>query len=214
MFAFSSHLTAAVPSQRRSSLLIVLLGVALGSILCLLGAGSARAETGSCPSSTLSQPFSKWGDTNYYSLVPEGNFEGTLSTWNLTSGAKRVAGSESYGVTGIVGSYSLVLAQGATVRSPFMCVTEVNRTFRLFARSEGPSSTLNAEVVYKTSSGGTMSASVGTVGATSAWNPTPILKTGAAKAVSANGTAQLALRFTSTTGSTRIDDVYLDPRMR
>jgi hypothetical protein len=214
VFAFSSHLTAAAPSQRRSSLLIALLGVTLAGMLSLLGAVSAQAETSGCPSVALSQPFTKWGDANKYSLVPEGNFEGTLSTWNLSSGAKKVTGSESYSVTGSVGSYSVVLAQGATVRSPFMCVSEINRTFRLFARSEGSSSTLNAEVVYKTASGGTLFGSVGTVNATSAWNPTAILKTGVAKVVPFNGTAQLALRFTSTSGSTRIDDVFLDPRMR
>jgi hypothetical protein len=216
VFAFSSHLTPAGFSARNSFAVISVLAAVLATALSgLLSAVPAYAETtGSCPSATLSQPFSKWGDANYYSLVSEGSFEGTVAGWSQLGGAKKVTGSESYGVTGSAGSYSVLLPQGATAQSPFMCVTEVNRSFRLFARSEGSSSTLKAEVVYKTSTGGTLSASVGTVNASSAWNPTPILKTGVAKAISSNGTAQLALRFTSTTGSTRIDDVYLDPRMR
>jgi hypothetical protein len=51
--------------------------------------------------------------------------------------------------------------------------------------------------------------------ARAAWQPSAAVHTGAAEATElTNGTAQLALRFTSVSGSTRIDDVYLDPRRR
>ena len=48
------------------------------------------------------------------------------------------------------------------------------------------------------------------------WGPCPKLGvTGAALATElTSGTAQLALRFTAVSGSSRIDDVFLDPRMR
>jgi hypothetical protein len=162
----------------------------------------------------VSQPFSQFGDTNYYSLVPQGDFEGSVSEWNLLGGAAQVAGSESYGVSGKVGKYSILLPQGATVRSPFMCVTEADRTFRLFARSEGSASTLRAEVVYRTILGN-FAFNVASLSVSGTWQPTRAVYTGAAKATElTNGTAQLALRFTSVAGSTRIDDAYLDPRRR
>jgi len=183
--------------------------VTLTALLGALPAATAQAATASCPTATESQPFTKWRDSNYYSLVPEGNFEGSLSEWKL-SGASKVAGSETYGVTGSVGGYSLLIPPGASARSPFMCVTEVDRSFRLFVRAQGSSASLDAEVVYKTASGN-VSATVATVTANGTWQPTESLHTGAAKAVT-NGTAQLALRFKGDSGNVRIDDVYLDPR--
>jgi len=214
VFSFSSHRTSAAMRRRVSlSLLGTLASLTLASVLSVLPVASAQAATGTCPSSVTSQPFLKWGDSNYYSLVPGGDFEGSLTGWTLSGGAKTATGSESYGVTGKVGKYSLSLPQGASVQSPFMCVTEVNRSFRFFARSEASSSSLRAEVVYQTSSGN-VSVTVGSVTAQSGWEPAPILKTGAVIASALNnGTAQMALRFTSVTGSSRIDDVYLDPRM-
>jgi len=47
------------------------------------------------------------------------------------------------------------------------------------------------------------------------WELSPILHTGAALASTiSGGTAQLSVAFTSAKGVIRIDDVYLDPRMR
>ena len=215
MFISSALATPARSRRVSHSLFGAFVSLILAGVLSMFAAVSAQAAgTGTCPASTVSQPFLKWADANYYSLVPQGDFEGPVSEWNLSGGAKQVMGSESYGVSGKVGGYSMLIPQGATVRSPFMCVTEVDRTFRLFARSEGSPSTLRAEVVYKIL-GGNLAIKVASLSVSGTWQPTVIMHTGAAAVTElTNGTAQLALRFTSVTGSTRIDDVYLDPRRR
>jgi hypothetical protein len=209
--SLSLHSSPAVPRR-----LLVLLGGAFAVVLAVAGlsAGSAQAATGACPGSTLSQPFLQWGDSNWYTLVPEGNFEGSLASWTLSGGAHKAPGSESYDVTGSVGASSLALAPGATAQSPFVCITPEYPSFRFFARSEGSSSTLLAAVVYKTPLGN-VTVPVGLVGDGAAWQPTKILPTGAVLASAlSHGTAQLALRFTAFAGGSRIDDVFVDPRMR
>jgi hypothetical protein len=191
-------------------------GIAL-TLLIGLSPAPARAVTsaGACPGSTLSQPFSRWGDSNSYELLAGGDFEGSLSGWTLSQGAQRASESEPFGATGTVGAWSLALAPGASAQSPFTCVTASDASFRFFARNEGPSATVLAYVVYKTPLGN-VSVSVGSVTLKSGWQPTPSMPTGAAVAgaLSSNGTAQMALRFTALTGSSRIDDVFVDPRMR
>jgi hypothetical protein len=185
---------------------------ALSGVLPLASAQAAGSAT--CPTVTLSQPFVQWGDSNFYSLVPGGDFEGSLTGWSLSGGAARAADSESFAVAGTLGASSLALPPGASAQSPFMCVSAINGTFRFFARSEGTAATVRAQVVYETPIGN-LAFPVGTIPLNGAWAPTPALQTGAALASSlSNGTAQLALRFTSLSGTSRIDDVFIDPRRR
>jgi len=216
MVAHSSRPTA--PGRRHrvsvslAGTLAALTLAAFSGVLPLASAQAAGAAT--CPSVTLSQPFLQWGDSNSYALVPGGDFEGSLSGWSLSGGAARVAGSESYAVTGTLGSSSLALPAGASVQSPFMCVSASDQTFRFFARSEGTAATVRAQVVYETPVGN-LAIPVGTISPNVAWAPTAALQTGVALASwLSNGTAQLALRFTSLSGSARIDDVFIDPRRR
>lgn len=172
------------------------------------------APTAQCPAVALTQPFLKWGDSSSYELVAGGSFEGSLAGWTLGSGVQKVAGSESFGVTGAVGSSSLALASGATVQSPFTCVDSRFRTFRFFARTTGATSKVLLHVTYQTPIG-LVSVPVGTVTVTNGWQPTPVMPTGAQLAGALlGGTAQMALTFTSVSGSSVIDDVFVDPRMR
>lgn len=215
MFVYASYLTPA-GMPRRLLCAASAAGIALTLLICLSPAPArAAASPGACPGSTLSQPFSRWGDSNSYELLAGGDFEGSLSGWTLGNGAQRTSESEPFGATGTVGAWSLALAPGASVQSPFTCVTASDASFRFFARNEGPSATVLAYVVYKTPLGN-VSVPVGTVTLKSGWQPAPSMPTGAAVAgaLSGNGTAQMALRFTALTGSSRIDDVFVDPRMR
>jgi hypothetical protein len=213
VFPYLSRLRSPrMPRVVSLSLASTLAGLTLAGLASGLPVASAQAaSTATCPSSTLSQPFLKWGDSNYYSLVAGGDFEGSPG-WNLSGGAQRVAGGEPYAVTGALGGSSLALPVGASAQSPFACVGSNERTFRLFARSEGTGATMLATVVYQTPFGN-VSVPVGIVALNSSWQPTPSLHTGAALATAiSNGTAQLALRFTSLKGALRIDDVFIDPR--
>jgi hypothetical protein len=199
-------------SRSLASTLAVLTITALASGLPT--ASAQAASTATCPTATLSTPFLRWGDANFYTLVAGGDFEGSLSGWTLSGGAQRVAGSESYAVTGVLGGSSLALPVGASAQSPFTCVGSNERTFRSFARREGTAATIRASVVYETPLGN-VAVPVGSFAPNSSWEPSPIFHTGAALATAiANGTVHVALRFTSVSGSARIDDVFLDPRHR
>jgi hypothetical protein len=195
-------------------------GATLGVLtftVCLLPAASAQAallSSGACNDAALSQPFAQWGDSNSYELVPQGDFEGSLSQWTLSGGARRVSGSEPYGVTGAVGDWSLGLPAGASAQSPYTCVNLSYPTFRFFGRNDGLLSTVLVQVVYKTALG-PVALPVGAVALSGEWQPTlPMLTGSLAGGVLSGGTAEVALRFTALTGESRVDDVFVDPRMR
>jgi hypothetical protein len=193
----------------------LLAGLTLTCLSSWLAVASAQAaSTATCPSVPLSQPFLKWGDEGFYTLVPGGHFEKSPSEWTLSGGANLAAGGEPYGVTGTVGAYSLALPAGASAQSPFVCVEPSDRTYRFFTRSEGTEASVLVQVVYETSKGNVASAGK-TLALKGSWEPSAILHTGAALATAITGeTAHLALRFTGVSGTSRIDDVFIDPRMR
>lgn len=204
------------PSSRRGSSLGVALVLA-GLLLAVCFAGPAQAaliSTGACNEAALSQPFLQWGDTSSYELVPGGDFEGSLSGWTFSGGAQPVAGGEPYDVTGSVSARSLALPDGASAQSPFVCVNASYPTFRFFARNNGLVSTVLAQVVYKTILG-SVALPLGVVALSEEWAPTlPMLTGSVVGGLLSGGTAEVALRFTALTGSSDIDDVFVDPRMK
>jgi hypothetical protein len=211
-----STLPASLRFPRRRLLLAGLLG---GLALACLPAASARAaliSTDPCDNSPLTQPFAPWGDSNSYKLVPGGSFEGSLSGWTFTGGASRVLGSEPYGATGAVGKYSVYLPAGSSVQSPFTCVDAAYPTFRFFGRNNGLLSTVAVSIVYKEPLLGPVAVPVGVFALSGSWEPSaPMLTLSAVQGI-VNGlltgsTPQVALRFTALTGSSQIDDVFIDP---
>jgi hypothetical protein len=193
--------------------------IAITVLALLLGcfsAAPARAaliNTAACNEAGLSQPFLRWRDASPYELVPGGDFEGALAGWSLSGGARQVAGSEPYGATGTVGSYSLELPAGASAQSPFTCVDAAYPTFRFFAHNEALLATVLVQVVYQTPVG-QLALPLGAVALSGSWQPTlPMLTGSVAVGLLTGGTAQVALRFTAEVGPSRIDDVFVDPRM-
>ncbi len=212
MFSF----TASLCSSRR----LLPLGLIGAFLLVLLPAGSASAtgliNTDTCDNATLTQPFAPWGDSNEYKLVPGADFEGSLSGWTLTSGAKRVAGSEPFGATGAVGNSSMSLAAGASVQTPYTCVDAAYPAFRFFFRNNGLLSMVAVSIVYKEPLVGPVTVPVGTLLLNGSWAPSIRMTTAAAVQGVVSGlvtgqTPQVALRFTAVTGSAQIDDVFIDP---
>ncbi|MEA2299423.1 MAG: hypothetical protein QOF77_2359 [Solirubrobacteraceae bacterium] len=189
---------------------VVLSAAALGA-LSVSCAQAAVVSVGACDTAPLSQPFLHWADINTYKLAPGGDFEGTLSDWTLSGSAGAASGSEPAGVTGSVGSSSLRLGAGASAQSPVTCVNAAYPTFRFFARSDAPMSLLAVSVVYNTLLG-QMTIPVGVVGLSHDWAPTLPMVTGSAvPGLLSDGTAPVALRFTELSGSSQIDDVFVDP---
>jgi hypothetical protein len=206
---------ATLPRIPRRLWLVLASALILTGLSYALAPPSARAaSTPTCPSVVVSQPFLKWGDESFYTLMAGGSFEESPSQWTLSGGAKLAAGSETYAVTGKLGASSLALPAGAAAQSPFMCVEPSDRSFRFFARSEGTEAAVLVQVVYETPKG-----NIALVGTTltlkSSWAPSAILHTGAAQATAISGeTAHMALRFTGVSKTSRIDDVFVDPRMK
>ncbi len=194
------------------------LTIVFGSMLlgiCFTGsAHAALVSGGACNEASLSQPFLPWGDSSSYELLPGGNFEGSTYGWALSSGAKLAPGSEPYGATGSVGSHSLALSPGASAQSPFTCANASYPTFRFFAHNDGALSTVLVQVVYQTALG-SLSVPLGIVALSGEWRPTmPMLTGSVAVGALSGGTAHIALRFTALTGTSSVDDVFVDPRMK
>ena len=175
-------------------------------------ADAALINSGTCPATSLSQPFAPWGDSSSYELVPGGSFEGSLAGWSLTGRASVSAGSEPFGATGRVGKLSLLLPAGSSAQSPPICVDASNPTFRFFARNESLLASVAVQVVYPTLLG-PVALPLGAATLSPTWRPTlPMLTGSLAGALLVGGTTQMSLRFTALLGASRIDDVFVDPR--
>jgi hypothetical protein len=195
-----------------------LVGAVISALgIAVLSGAPARAAlitTDACDNATLSQPFSQWNDTNEYKLIPGGSFENGASGWTLSHGASIVRGSEPFGATGSVGASSVNLPAGASVTSPFTCVDAAYPTFRFFARNNGLLSTVLVSVVYKLPLLGAVAVPVGPVALSTVWSPSlPMLTASVLTGILHGGTAPMAVRFTAVTGSSQIDDVFVDPHM-
>jgi hypothetical protein len=205
------------PSPRRVSLSLAgVLALALAAVASGLSVASAQAAgTVACLQATLSQPFLKWTDSNAYELVGGGDFEGSSSGWTVSGAAKLAAGSEPYAATGTLGAWSLSLSSGAWAQSPCSCIEPAERTIRFFARSEAGTATVLAQAFFQTSKGLVATTGTKVTLKSTSWEPSPIIAfKPPSTATVTNGTVQAAFRFTSVSGTARIDDVFLDPRMK
>jgi hypothetical protein len=174
---------------------------------------------GSCGNQVDSHPFARWGDNNSYTLVPGGTFEAGGLPWALSSGAKVAAGNESYYVNASSDHNSLSLPSGSSATSLAVCTSIYHPTVRLFVNNTGSaSSRLRVEALYPGLLWGVQVARLGDLGGTSTWQPSPELTLGATNLFATLSLQQtvMAYRFTpeGAGGQWRIDDVYLDPRMR
>jgi hypothetical protein len=216
VFPCTSRLTPSrIPRSLSLSLASAIAVVTVGGLAGGLPLATAQAASvAKCEGASLSEPFLKWGDANTYSLAPSGDFESSTPAWTLSGGAQRAAGSEPFAVTGVLGSSSLALPMGAQAQSPFTCIEPNDRTLRFFARSEGAEARVRVSVVYQTIIGN-IALPVGTAVLKSSWEPTASFHTGVLLgALLSEGSVHIALRFTPVSGNSRIDDVFIDPRMR
>jgi hypothetical protein len=183
-----------------------------------LTAAPAQASllgNGPCPATVASQPFASWGDANDYSLIPGGAFSGSTTTWTRSNGAALSGGGEPWNVSGTDSASSVQLTAGASAQSPFTCVDASDPTFRFFGTTGGVTGNVLVSVVYQAPLLGQLVVPVGTLSLANNWQPSAIMQTGAALPAALNGGhGQMAIRFTGLTGTSQIDDVFMDPRMR
>jgi hypothetical protein len=200
-------------SRRATTLSAVALGV--GAVAIGAPAAHAGALTlNACPAdSALSQPFVAWGDTNEYRLLQGGDFIAGAPGWTLSGGATITATGEPFGLAGGPSQTSLSLPAGATAQSPYTCVDLTQPMFRLVDAAEAPGSLVAVSVVYR-SLIGPVSVPVGIIAGSSGWQPSAQFRNGATVAgLLQSGTAEMAVSFTALSGATRLDDVFVDPRM-
>ena len=192
-------------------LVAVMVPVAQANLLSIL--------PGSCGNQVYSQPFARWGDNNSYTLVTGGTFEAGSLPWVLSSGASVAAGNESYYVNASSDRNSLSLPSGSSATSPAVCTSIYHPTLRLFVSNSGSaSSRLRVEALYPGLLGGVQVARLGELGGIATWQPSPELQLTVTNLFATLSLSQTAIAFRFTPegagGQWRIDDVYLDPRMR
>ena len=203
----SSGAQLGVIRQRRllGSLLSKSAFVLAGAVALPVPAAQADlVNFGACNTSSLSQPFVRWGDPASYELAPGGAFE--RSSWTLDDGAELVAGSEPYAATGTLGSSSLSLPAGSSARSPLTCVDAAYPSLRFFIAGTGSVEVSVAD--------GSLKIPVGIAVAGGNWQPTMVMVMYIDSVVfgaTSGGTAQVSLRLTALTGDPVIDDVFVDP---
>jgi hypothetical protein len=198
----------------------VIATIASAAFASTASAGLLTASAESCEDGPITQPFLRFGDSDYYKLLPGGSFEAGTAAWQFSGGAKIVSGNETYKVGGAGHSQSLSLPNGSAAVSPFTCVGLNEPTLRLFAKRNsallGLISTLNVQIQVKTSLGLSLWLPVlpGDLGGSS-WHQTakmPLLAN--ILALSGTDKTPVRFRFSPLLGSWQIDDVYVDPMMR
>ena len=200
-----------VPKGRGARLLVAT------TAACFAATGVANA---SCPARDASQPFSQFGDSAFYTLVPDGGFESGGAGWSL-NGNSIASENEKYYVHAAADALSLQIKTNTSVVSPSFCVDQDMPSLRLFAKKVNKTKGgLKVELLYTNAAGTPKVANAGTVTNSAKqefadWKPSGLLKLSTVLPLSKNGTASVRLRITADSGGDwSIDDVYADPRAR
>ena len=186
----------------------------VASLTCVALFASTGVALASCPTQPVSTPFSQWGDSNDYFLVPGGSFEGTADQlgWTL-SNASLTTGNEPFNVNDPGDQQSLTINGGGSATSPFFCVDETMSGLRFFAQQAGAGTDLRVKALIQNADGSVTAVPVADLadGSMPAWAPTDPL--GGSGHLPAGTSVMVALRFRApvSSGSWQIDDIYVDP---
>ena len=182
-------------------------------------APSASADlanaTPDCPAITGGDAvFAPWGDNSLYAITDGGSFETGAAGW-LLDGSSVVNGNESYDVGDPADSSSLSIDNNGSARSASVCVGVENPSMRFFARSNGGGflSALLVKVRYPGADGDIHTSTIGIVGRSDSWQPSPVVP------IDANLIGVLPGHHTPVqfkfvplgSADWQIDDVYVDP---
>jgi len=186
----------------------------VASVTCVAAFASTGVALASCPTQPVSNPFSQWGDSNDYFLVPGGSFEGTSDQvgWTL-SNASLTTGNEPFNVNDPGDQQSLTINGGGSATSPFFCVDDTMSSLRFFAQQAGGGTDLRVKALVQNADGSVTAVPVADLadGSMPAWAPTDPL--GGSGHLPAGTSVMVALRFRApiSSGSWQIDDIYVDP---
>jgi hypothetical protein len=127
------------------------------AVVAPASASAATATTTSCTQPAVSSPFKLFGDLASYWLAPDGGFENGGAGWKFASGAKVVAGNETFNI--VPGTKSLQFASKGIVSSattPSFCVDASNPAFRFLVKSPPLGSVLNTFINFTAPNGQTL----------------------------------------------------------
>jgi hypothetical protein len=164
-----------------------------------------------CEERVFDRLFKPWHDRMLYTAVPGGDFETLAEGWTLEGGAALVADSSPFLLGLALGASALELPAGATALSPPICVERGFPNFRFAAKSVSTErASVKVQVVY---ADGRRKAT-GRVKPRADWAVTRKLSLAQGRfKVKRGHSAQIQLRFAVTSGTARMDDVYVDPRI-
>lgn len=187
----------------------------VAALTALALTGSTGVAAAACPAQPLTKPFSQWGDTNDYFVMPGGHFEGGAPAgWTLTNSAL-TAGNEPWKVRAATDTQSLTIKAGGSATTAPICVDHTMPSFRVFAREVTPGTALVFELLWKGSNGKIAVQDVSDLssGSMPTWQPSQPLTLFAALPITLGETLSVQLRFRApnTKGSWQIDDVFIDP---
>ena len=187
---------------------------AVAALTCVAMFASTGVALADCATQPVSNPFSQWGDSNDYFLVPGGSFEGTADQlgWTL-SNASLTAGNESFNVNDPGDQQSLTINAGGSATSPYFCVDDSMSGLRFFAQQAGAGTDLRVKALVQNSDGSVTVVPLADLadGSMPAWAPTDSL--GGSGHLPTGSSLMVALRFRApaSSGSWQIDDIYVDP---
>jgi hypothetical protein len=176
-----------------------------------------------CAAPQIEQPFAAFRDFRDYVLAPGGSFEDpSLPGWRLDAGAEVGVGNDPFNVRGGEDAMSLALPAGASATSPAMCVDLHWPTMRFVGFQEDEhDAELDIEVLYPEVVNEKDRYKWHKVESLKSkqrngWQPTKDIKLEPQRGGKLAGGRPVALRFTndSDIGTWRIDNLYVDPRMR
>lgn len=106
---------------------------ALSCVAMFASTGAALASP--CGSAATSTPFSQFGDTSSYFLVPGGDFAGTTTRVGWTLNNATLTASDSPAAAGIgTENQSLLINGGGNATSPTFCLDSTMPSFRFLAK--------------------------------------------------------------------------------
>ena len=144
MFSYPSQRMFKGTPHRR---LLLGIGAILTLILPSVSGRSGRGKHRHLPSSTLSQPFLKWGDESLYTLVPAATSSRRLRMDLFRGGP---AGSRRRALRRHGRSRRISLRSRRRLGAVALHLCEPSdRTFRFFARSEGTAATVLVQVASR-----------------------------------------------------------------
>jgi hypothetical protein len=200
--------------KRLASAVAALTAAAAAALTCGAAGGQAGLITGllSCPGLTYTQPFTPWSDWNSYFLAPGGSFEGP-SSWQLSGGARVVAGNEPFALNSKSDSHSLLLQPGSSATSPAMCLATLSPHMRLVGKASDGSG-VHVDVYASGVLGLVRLPVSGDIDLSSSWDASSdaSLLLQNVLALTNLGRTSVVFRFTPIGAATvQIDDVYVDP---